>query len=100
MAESKSLARQLQEVSHAETNERQIRMTIIDDKSVEYHLVKAESVVKGIISPDISDVFIAVPVPEYLKGSVVRSYLHTSRIARLWLHDDLSDEQTARDGVI
>ena len=73
--------------------EREIRVTIIDDKAVEYHLVKPERVIKDILDPDVSDRFIEVPVPEQLKGSVRRQFLHTSRIARMWLHDELTEEK-------
>lgn len=73
--------------------ERTIRVTIIDDKASEFHLVKPESVIRDILDPDTPDVFIEVPVPEQLAGSVKRNFLHTSRIARMWLHDELTEHE-------
>jgi hypothetical protein len=95
MAESKSLAKQLQEVSQQELDERLIRFMVTDDRNFEYHLVKPESVVRGIIDADVPDVFLQVPVPAHLKTSVKHRYLHTSRIAILDVFDELQQEEPA-----
>jgi hypothetical protein len=77
-------------VMSEQEQERQIRIMITDDKGVEYHLVKPESVVRAIIDPDVPDRFIEVPVPEHLKGAVKHRYLMTNRIAMLDVSDELS----------
>jgi hypothetical protein len=89
---NKSRAKRMQEASEQISTERQLRMTLVDDKSYEYHLTPYESVVRAILDPDVPDVFIEVPVPDQLKGSVLHAYLHTSRIARFYLHDELTEE--------
>ena len=93
MPEPKSKARRILEASADDTlQERQVRITIIDDKAFEYHLTPYESVLRGILDPDVPDTFIEVPVPPELKGVVLHSYLHTSRIAKFYLHDELTNE--------
>ena len=85
----KSKAKAMQDISAAaESNERNIRITIIDDLAVEYHLVRRESVVRGILDPETPDVFIEVPCS--IQG-VVHAYLHTSRIGKFYLHDELTN---------
>ena len=88
----KSKAKVMQEISASESKERRIRMTVIDQKATEYHLNPYESVVKGILDPDVPDAFIEVPIEPMLKSSVVHAYLHTSQIAKLYVHDELSQE--------
>ena len=95
MPAEKSKAKRVQEVSMADINERQVRMTLIDDRSYEYHLTPYESVARGILDPDTPDIFIEVPIDQRLQGTVKHAYLHTSRIARLYLHDDLTEEKPA-----
>lgn len=86
-----SKAKQMQDASQETSEERRIRITIIDDKAYEYHLNPHESVVRGILDPDIPDAFIEVPIEPHLKGVVVHAYLHTSRIAKFYLHDELME---------
>ncbi len=90
----KSKAKAIHEASKQQSDERKIRVTIIDDKAFEYHLTPYESVLKGILDPDVPDVFIEVPVEPNLRGSVVHTFLHTSRIAKFYVHDELSTEET------
>jgi len=99
MPEPKSRGKQLQEASQQKSDERLIRFMITDDRNFEYHLVKPESVVKGIIDADIPDVFLEVDVPAHLKTSVKHRYLHTSRIAILDVFDELQQEEIA-DGDV
>ena len=85
----KSKAKAMQDTSAAaESTERDIRITIVDDRAFEYHLVRRESVVRGILDPDTPDTFIEVPCS--IQG-VVHAYLHTSRIGKFYLHDELSN---------
>jgi len=86
----KSKAKEMQEASQQESDERHIRITIIDTKAYEYHLNPHESVVRGIIDPDTPDAMIEVPVEPHLKGVVLHAYLSTNQIAKLYLHDELS----------
>ena len=88
----KSRAKKIQEASATPSEERRVRMTVVDDKAYEYHLNPYESVARGIIDPDTPDVFIEVPIDPRLKESVLHAYLHTSRIARLYLHDELTPD--------
>jgi hypothetical protein len=88
----KSRARKMQEASIVESEERRIRLTVVDDKGFEYHLTPHEMVVRNILDPDVPDVFIEVPIDPRLQGSVKHAYLHTSRIARLYQHDEFSEE--------
>lgn len=89
---TKSKARQMQEASQAEVQERRIRVTIIDTKAYEYHLNPYESVVRGILDPDTPDAFIEVPIDPTLRGSVVHAFLHTSQVAKFYLHDELTPD--------
>lgn len=85
----KSKAKAMQDTSAAvESTERDIRITIVDDRAFEYHLVRRESVVRGILDPETPDAFIEVPCS--IQG-VVHAYLHTSRIGKFYLHDELSN---------
>lgn len=94
MPEAKSRAKRIFEASQDTTHqERRVRVTIIDDKAYEYHLQPYESVLKGILDPDTPDTFIEVPVEPNLRGSVIHAYLHTSRIARFYLHDELTNSE-------
>jgi hypothetical protein len=88
----KSKARIMQETSASESKERRIRLTVIDNKATEYHLNPYESVVKGILDPDTPDAFIEVPIEPMLRSSVVHAFLHTSQIAKLYVHDELTQE--------
>ena len=88
----KSKARIMQETSASESKERRIRMTVIDNKATEYHLNPYESVAKSILDPDVPDAFIEVPIEPLLKSSVVHAYLHTSQIAKLYVHDEFSQD--------
>lgn len=90
---TKSKAKAMQEASQQETEERRVRITVIDTKAYEYHLTPYESVARGILDPDTPDAFIEVPVEPHLQGVVVHAYLHTSQVAKLYLHDELSPEQ-------
>ncbi len=85
-----SKAKAMQAASERDKAERRIRLTIIDNKAFEYHLNPYESVAKGILDPDVPDAFIEVPIDPLLKGSVVHAYLHTSQIAKLYIHDEFS----------
>lgn len=98
MPEPKSKAKKMQEASQAVEEERRVRVTVIDDKAFEYHLTPYESVVKGILDPDTPDTFIEVPVAPHLRGTVLHDFMHTSRIAHLWLHDELTnlDDDTGK----
>lgn len=69
--------------------EQQVRLTLRTSAGFEYHLVKPASVVRDIIDPAVSDRFIEVPVPDAVKGSVKKKYIHTSVIKELDVHDDL-----------
>jgi len=93
MSESKAVA--MQKASQQETEERRVRVTIIDTKAYEYHLNPHESVVRGILDPDTPDAFIEVPVEPHLQGVVKHAYVNTNQIAKLYLHDELSEEETA-----
>ena len=90
----KSRARVMLETSQAKSEERRVRITIIDRSAFEYHLTPYESVARGMLDPDVPDTFIEVPTEPHLKGSVAHTYLHTSQIAKLYLHDELSPEPT------
>lgn len=89
---AKSKAKAMQEASQADVQERHVRFMITDDKGLEYHMDKPESVVRGIIDPDTPDAFIEVPVPANLATSVKHRFLHTNRIAVLDLHDELTPD--------
>ncbi len=94
MPEAKSKVKRIFETSQDSAHqERQVRVTIIDDKAFEYHLQPYESVLKGILDPDVPDTFIEVPVEPHLQGVVKHAYLHTSRITKLYLHDELTNEE-------
>lgn len=95
---AKSRAKAMQETSQQEVEERRIRVTIIDDNTAEYHLNPVESVVRGILDPDVADVFIEVPIPPHLRGVILHNYLHTSRIAHLYLHDELLPLEETKGG--
>lgn len=82
----------MQEASTQESTERRIRVTIIDTKAYEYHLNPVESVVRGILDPDTADAFIEVPIEPNLRGAVVHAFLHTSQVAKLYLHDELTPD--------
>lgn len=86
----KSRAKKMFETSAQQSQERRVRITVIDSKAFEYHLTPYESVARGILDPDVPDTFIEVPTEPNLKGSVAHTYLHTSQIAKLYLHDELS----------
>ncbi len=90
----KSRAKKMLETSAQKSEERRVRITVIDSKAFEYHLTPYESVARGILDPDVPDTFIEVPTEAHLKGSVAHTYLHTSQIAKLYLHDELSIEET------
>ena len=98
---TKSKAKEMQDASSAETEERRIRVTVIDTKAFEYHLNPHESVVRGILDPDTSDAFIEVPIDPALRGSVKHAYLNTNQVAKLYLHDELStpDEEAPKKGA-
>ena len=84
---NKSRAKKLQEDSQQkETVERDIRITIRLDSGFEYHLVRPENVVRGILDPDVPDCFIQVPCS---LQSVIGRYIHTSRIKELDVHDEV-----------
>jgi hypothetical protein len=93
----KSRARKILETSAQKSEERRVRITVIDAKAFEYHLTPYESVARGILDPDVADTFIEVPTEPNLRGSVVHTYLHTSQIAKLYLHDELSLEEPTND---
>lgn len=98
MPEPKSKARKMQEASSQQLGEeRRVPITIIDMKAYEYHLDAYESVVRGILDPDTPDVFIEVPVEKHLQGSVRHAYLHTSQVAKFYLHGDLTSEEKKPD---
>lgn len=80
------------EASQQESLERKIRFMITTDTGVEYHMEKPESVVVGILDPDVSDAFIEVPIPANLQMAVKHRYLHTTRIGILDLHDELTPD--------
>ena len=94
----KSKAKEMQEASQQDTDERHVRITIIDNKAYEYHLNPHESVVRGILDPDTSDAFIEVPVEPNLRGAVAHAYLHTSQVAKLYLHDELTPDEKPEKG--
>jgi hypothetical protein len=89
----KSKARQMLETSQATSEERRVRITIIDRSAFEYHLNPYESVARGMLDPDVPDTFIEVPTEPNLRGVVLHTYLHTSQIAKLYLHDELTPDQ-------
>ena len=89
---AKSGAKKAQETSQQASTERRVRMTIIDRSAFEYHLNPYESVARAILDPDVPDVFIEVPIEPNLRGVVLHSYLHTSQIAKLYLHDELTPD--------
>ena len=95
-ASQKSKARQMLDASQAKTEERIVRITIIDRSAYEYHLTPYESVARGILDPDVPDTFIEVPTEPHLKGVVAHTYLHTSQIAKLYLHDELTPDAPAQ----
>jgi len=90
MAESSAVA--MQKASQQESEERRVRVTVIDMKSYEYHLNPHESVVRGILDPDTPDAFIEVPVEPHLQGVVKHAYVNTNQIAKMYLHDELTEE--------
>lgn len=92
---AKSKAKVLLETSQQESRERNVRFMITTDTGVEYHMEKPESVVLGILDPDVPDTFIEVPVPANLKMAVKHRYLHTTRIGILDLHDELTPDAPA-----
>lgn len=93
-----SKAKAMQEASARVSEERRIRLTVIDDKGFEYHLNPHESVARDILDPDVPDVFIEVPIEPTLRGSVVHTYLHTSRIAKMHQHDEFTVEEKPDNG--
>jgi len=90
---TKSKAKAMQEASAQDSTERRVRVTIIDTKAFEYHLNPYESVVRGILDPDTPDAFIEVPIEPNLRGAVAHAYLHTSQVAKMYLHDELTPDQ-------
>ena len=92
---AKSKARAMQEASQQDAQERRIAITIIDTKAFEYHLNAYESVVRGILDPDTPDAFLEVPTEKNLQGSVMHTYLHTSQIAKFYLHGELTPDAPA-----
>lgn len=96
-----SKAKAIHEASKQTSEERKVRVTIIDDKAFEYHLTPYESVLRGILDPDVPDVFIEVPIEPNLRGSVMHAFLHTSRIAKFYLHDELTnDDDTGKQQAV
>jgi hypothetical protein len=93
MAESSAVA--MQKASQQETEERRIRVTLITTLSYEYHLNPHERVVKGILDPDTPDAFIEVPVEPHLKGVVKHAFVNTNQVAKMYLHDELQQEEPA-----
>lgn len=89
---AKSKAKALQEASQQEADERRVRFMIVDDNAAEYHMEKPESVVRGILDPETPDAFIEVPIEPRMQASIKHHYLHTSRIAHLYLHDELTPD--------
>ena len=69
-----------------------IRVTIQDQNGAEYHITLSAQEVRDILDPEVPDRYIPIPVPAELKGSVRQQFLHSSRAARLWLHDELPKE--------
>jgi hypothetical protein len=95
---TKSNAKAMQEASQQETEERRIRVTIIDTKAFEYHLNPHESVVRGILDPDTPDAFIEVPVEPHLQGVVKHAFVNTNQVAKMYLHDELTPAEKAEKG--
>ena len=60
-------------------SEQRLPATLRDEKSFEYHLDLARSVINAIIDPDIPDTFIEVPCPI----TNTRRFLHTSYIKEI-----------------
>ena len=96
-----SKAKAMHEASKQVSDERRVRITIIDDKAYEYHLTPYESVIRAILDPETPDAFIEVPLEPHLVGRVAHAYLHTSRIAKLYVHDELveSDDTSKREAI-
>lgn len=89
----KSAAKKLQEKTEQSPEPKQeqiINITITTDNGFEYHMSKPESVVRDIISPDVPDCLIEVPIPAHMRNSVKYRFLHTNRIATLDVHNEMS----------
>ena len=74
-------------------SEQQIRVTLVDDRGFEFHMRLSPREVRAILSHDTPSWFLEVPVPDALSKSITHQYLETSRIARLWLSDELPPEK-------
>jgi hypothetical protein len=99
MPATKSKAKVMLETSQADSEERRVRITIIDRSAFEYHLTPYESVARGMLDPDVADTFIEVPIEPHLRGVVAHAYLHTSQIAKLYLHDDFTPDKQEQPPV-
>lgn len=74
--------------------EPKIRITVWTDTSFHFPLQLPAAAVRDLLDPEVPDAFIEVPVgtlDDSVQGSrsVKATYLHTSRIARIDVHDDL-----------
>jgi len=68
--------------------EQKIRLTVWEDSSYHFELILPAAAVRDLLDPDVPDAFIEIPIPLDVHNVKVR-YLHTSRIARIDVHDDL-----------
>lgn len=83
----KSRAKKLQEDSLSEVvDDPIIRITVILDNAHEIHLTRPESVVRGLVDPDVPDCFIQIPCE---LPSVKHRLIHTSRVKELLIHDEV-----------
>lgn len=81
--------------------EQKIRLTVWMDTAFHFALELPARAVCDLLDPDVPDAFIEVPVGSLddnpqRSGSVKATYLHTSRIARIDLHDALPQPETEK----
>jgi hypothetical protein len=79
--------------------EAQIRITACTDVGFKYHLTFPASVIRDLLDPDIGDAYLEIPIPPELKDSGIKHhYLHTTRIAELYIHDELPPKEAEKPG--
>ena len=78
----------------AKPQEQLINVTIYLDNSFHFGMALTPDVLRGILDPDVPDVFLEVPPPLNV-SNVKHRYRHTSRIAMIDLHDELVEEKPA-----
>jgi hypothetical protein len=72
-------------VTEQEQKERDIRITVFDERGAETHLALPQSVVRAILGPE----FIELPIPEQMQGTILYNFFNVGRIRNVWIHDSL-----------